>query len=71
MEAPYSEEDIGLLLSILTTAEGEWKAEQTRQVLRKGATPRAGRESSMSLLHVLRAYESILQQRGISPDDDT
>ncbi len=25
----------------------------------------------MSLLHVLRAYEDTLQQRGISPDDDT
>ena len=67
VEHPYSNGDLALVEEILRTAEREWKAQQPRP--RRGATPRE--PESMSLLHVLRAYETILQQRNISPDDDT
>eukprot|EP01052_Picozoa_sp_SAG31_P035845 SAG31_NODE_4381_length_3286_cov_2.039536_1_plen_865_part_10 len=62
MAQPYSESDITLVAEILSIAQQRWDARQRDRKLSKGA---------MSLMHVLRAYEAVLLQRGISPDDDT
>lgn len=62
---PYTDADMVLLESILVRAERGWAAAQSKR-------PQAKKQREpMALLHVLRAYESVLSERGVSADDDT